>query len=231
MSDYLWDGKSEPEPDVARLESLLGAYAHERRPLEWPAGAYAPEPPSAGSLSFWPRLRASRLFAPAALAAAAVLLVASVLAASAFLRARVPAVDERAAAPDPSRNEKRPAPLETEPRKAMLVPLGEVKDATFAVKDKDEKGAVGTPPRVMRRRNDLQLAATSKRRQREVNAPEAPAAAPDGGFQLEALNTRGAASTLIENARLLTKEQLVYALRFTGAKLRDVREKAQGEKK
>jgi hypothetical protein len=32
----------------------------------------------------------------------------------------------------------------------------------------------------------------------------------------------------VESTRLLTKEQLVRALRLTGAKLRDVREKAQG---
>jgi hypothetical protein len=40
------------------------------------------------------------------------------------------------------------------------------------------------------------------------------------------MSTPSGASTLVENTRLLAKEQLVYALRFTGAKLKDVQEKA-----
>jgi hypothetical protein len=47
------------------------------------------------------------------------------------------------------------------------------------------------------------------------------------GFTFEALRA-GSASSFVESTRLLTKEQLVYALRLTGAKLKDVRERAQG---
>ncbi|MDT5158239.1 MAG: hypothetical protein QOH51_2596 [Acidobacteriota bacterium] len=39
---------------------------------------------------------------------------------------------------------------------------------------------------------------------------------------------RGSAPALIESTRLLAKEQLVYALRLTGSKLRQVRRKTQG---
>ena len=53
---------------------------------------------------------------------------------------------------------------------------------------------------------------------------------PGVGLTLEAMSAPGGASAFVENARHLTKEQLVYALRLTGAKLRDVREKAQGAK-
>lgn len=230
MSDYLWDKKGEPEADVARLETLLGAFAHERRPLEWPTASVVPEPPPTGLLTFWPRLRASRLFAPAALAAAA-LLVASILAASAYLRARLPAGNERAIAPAPSRTNE----AAREAQSVMLTPpgAGHVKDETPAsvLKDRDEKGAVENLPRVSHRRSDVQLAAAPRRRPKDLNAEPSSAAASGEGITLEALSTREGASTLVENARLLTKEQLVYALRFTGAKLKDVREKAQGTAK
>jgi hypothetical protein len=220
MNDYLWDKKGEPDADEARLEALLGAFAHEPRPLEWPAAAAAPESPKARLLPFAPRVRASRFFAPAALAAAAGLLVASVLAASAFLRAR--SVGEG----------------------VHVVAMLEPPPDAFGVKDKtppavvkviDEKVAVESLTRVTRRRKDaqvkdVQLAAVSKRRQRDLNA-EAVTGASGPGLTLEALSTRGGTSSLVESARLLTKEQLVYALRFTGAKLKDVREKARETQK
>jgi len=40
--DYLWDGSGEPEPDVVRLEHLLGRYRHTGAPLKLPARAAAP---------------------------------------------------------------------------------------------------------------------------------------------------------------------------------------------
>ena len=226
MSDYLWDKGGDADAEVARLEALLGAFKHEPRPLELPAGAATPEP-AAGLPPFLARLRASRLFAPAALAAAAALVVASVLVASLFLRARVATRDEGAAAREParpaqdSRGQGRPAP--PEPGRAMLEP-----PPKGGAKVKDEKVAVESLPRAPRRRRDAQLAAAPSRR------PKAPAAetlaggaGPGEGLTLEAMTTRAGASSLVENARLLTKEQLVYALRLTGAKLRDVRERAQ----
>ncbi|HEX8147874.1 MAG TPA: hypothetical protein VF591_11900 [Pyrinomonadaceae bacterium] len=215
MSDYLWDKKGEPDAEVARLEALLGAFAHEPRRLELPAGAAAPAPPPARLLPFASRPRASRLFAPAALAAAAALVVASVLVASVFLRARV--------AP-----EREQAMIEPPP------PAVKVNDKTPAAgvraqdeKVKVEKAAVESLPRVAHRRKDAQVFAASGRRQK-VLAAEPAARGAGGGLTLEAMGTPKGASSLVENARLLTKEQLVYALRLTGAKLRDVREKAQG---
>lgn len=224
MSDYLWDKKGEPDEDLARLESLLGAFAHEPRPLEWPAEASEPEPKRATLLPFVARARTSRLFAPAALAAAAALLVASVLAANAFLRARVPPRAERAAAQKSpqshdadARKDERPAP--PEPQRAMLEPP----PPAPVVKAKDEKVEVETLKRVARRQKEVQLASVP-RRQKELNAEAPPGTL---GLTPEALSTRGIASSVVDNARLLTKEQLVYALRLTGAKLKDMRERAQ----
>ncbi|MFL6334185.1 MAG: hypothetical protein ACJ754_12800 [Pyrinomonadaceae bacterium] len=235
MSDYLWDKKGEPDADLARLESLLGAYAHEPRPLEWPAEATAPEPTQGTLLPFASRLRASRLYAPAALAAAAALLVASVYAASAFLRARSAGEGRRAVAqqtPRPqeeTRKAERPAP--PQPQQVMLAPppgADEVKDATPAavVKVKDEKVAFETLPRAPRRRSDVSPAAVPNRRQGDSRA-ETETGTTGPGLILEALSTRAGQSSLVESARLLTKEQLVYALRLTGSKLRDMRQRAQ----
>jgi hypothetical protein len=238
MNDYLWDRKGEPDAEVARLEALLGTFKHEPRTLSLPADA-APEPKRAKLLPFAPRLRASRLFAPAALAAAAALVVASVFVASALLRARTANESERASAPAPSKP-KGEQPAQSQPERAMLEPPpgpGEVQGAPPATvpklkdeKVKDEKVTVGTLPHVARRRkeaqaDEVQPASARGRQQRDSNA-EAVTGTP--GLSLEAMTTRAGASSLVENARLLTKEQLVYALRFTGAKLRDMRQKAQG---
>ena len=61
--DYLWDGSGEPDPEVQRLERLLGRLRHTRPAPEFPA------PPVR-----FPRTRA--LFPRLALATAAVLLIA-----------------------------------------------------------------------------------------------------------------------------------------------------------
>lgn len=233
MSDYLWDRKGEPDAEVARLEALLGTFAHEPRRLELPAEAAPPEPRPSGLLPFASRLFASRLFAPAAFAAAA-LLVAAVFAASVFLRARVASVDEHAAAPSSAR------PKEVERRDVRTAPRGdewgmlEPPPDAGGVKPrgKVESAAVRTLPSVAREVKVTPLTAATKRR------PKGPAPEPStgvtgegGGFTLEAMSAPGGASAFVENARLLTKEQLVYALRLTGAKLRDVRQKAQGTTK
>ena len=226
MSDYLWDKRGDADAEVARLEALLGAFKHEPRPLQLPAEAATPEP-AAGLRPFLARLRASRLFAPAVLAAAAALVVASVLVASLFLRARVATRDEGAVAreparpaPDAHRQEPRPAPPAEQ---VMLEP-----PSRPGAKVKDEKVAVESLPRTPHRRKDVQLAAAPSRRPKSSPAETVTNTTRSGeGLTLEAMATREGASSLVENARLLTKEQLVYALRLTGAKLRDVRERAQ----
>lgn len=229
MNDYLWDKKGEPDAEVARLETLLGTLAHEPRRLELPAGAAMPAPRSR-----WRSPFASRLFAPAALAAAAVLLVASVLVASVFLRARLVNEGQQAAAPEASR------PPETERRDERPAPRGdewgmlEPPPGADGVKprSKVESAAVRTLPNVGRERKGTQLTAVSRRR-RKGSAVESATIGTEtgGGLTLEAMSAPGGASSFVENARLLTKEQLVYALRLTGAKLRDVRQKAQGTTK
>jgi hypothetical protein len=217
MSDYLWDKKGERDAEVARLETLLGAFAHEPRPLELPADV-EPERPTAKLLPFASRLRASRLFAPA-LAAAAALVVASFLVASLFMRARVSGEAPRAAAqpppPQETRKEER-AMSEPPPRE------GDVKDEAPADvgRVKDKRAAVETLPRVARRRSDVQVASSRQPKLKDV-------AGAEQGFTLEAMATQKGVSTLVDSTRMMTKEQLVYALRLTSAKLKDMRERAQ----
>src|SRR5687768_4731990 len=90
MSDYLWDRTGERDAEVERLEALLGGFAHKARPLELPAEeAIAAAPRAPRRFGFARRLLASRLFAPAGLAAAAaVALVIFGAAALLLLRAR-----------------------------------------------------------------------------------------------------------------------------------------------
>jgi hypothetical protein len=67
MSDeYLWDGSGEPDPEVERLERLLGRLRAETRAVEFPAAATSP-PRSGSSWERWWRV-----------AAGAVLLIGSI---------------------------------------------------------------------------------------------------------------------------------------------------------
>lgn len=52
--DYLWDGSGPPDPEVERLENLLGRFRHARRTPEFPA-AIVPMPASRPARRFaWP---------------------------------------------------------------------------------------------------------------------------------------------------------------------------------
>lgn len=79
MSDYLWDKTGEPDEDVRRLEGLLGEFRHRPRALELPA--------SAEGFARVGR-RAPRAFRPAWLALAAAVLLLFVLAGALFVARR-----------------------------------------------------------------------------------------------------------------------------------------------
>jgi FecR protein len=42
--DYLWDGTGEPDPEVTRMETLLGRFRHRGAPMRFPETASAPAP-------------------------------------------------------------------------------------------------------------------------------------------------------------------------------------------
>ena len=243
MSEYLWDKTGGADEEVERLEALLGGFRHAPRPLELPEGE-APPAPLRSRLFGLPRsLRAPRPFATVGLAAAAAVLLAFLVGAAALLllRPRV-ATDNGSAASREARqsqrgSEKEVAPPqppeqarrtpEPEPRRRAPEPAsraGAVKAGAVGVND--ERDAFGSHARATPRRKGLQLASVPKRQQSE---PVARGGAGED-FASEAMRGGGVggASAFVESTRLLTKEQLVYALRLTGAKLRDVRQRARG---
>ncbi|HEX8355389.1 MAG TPA: hypothetical protein VF611_20955 [Pyrinomonadaceae bacterium] len=239
MSDYLWDKTGEADAEVERLERLLGAFGHAPRPLELPAGAAPAAPRPRGLYGLAGRLRASSLFAPAGLAAAAALLLAFILGAAALSsRSRVATDDGRAAARETrqtwegARERVAPTPSgQTHARAASAPRTGEtpggareIKAGAGGAKD-DSAAVVSLAPR---RRKGAGLAAVQRRQKPSAVAPGGRPEAAEG-LTVEAMRAGGGgASAFVEGTRLLTKEQLVYALRLTGAKLRDVRQRAQG---
>ena len=119
MSDYLWDKTGEADPEVERLESLLGGFAHRPRPLELPAPAARPRrrPP-------WSYVAAAAVLL-AVLAGAVVALRlarytdAGPVAESAPVRTNAPPESQTPFAPRPEEAgapEERPAPRDVQAR-------------------------------------------------------------------------------------------------------------------
>ncbi len=228
MSDYLWDKTGEPDAEVERLEALLGTLGHRPRTLALPLEV-APDV-----------RRPPRFLKPVWLAAAAALLLASLVGAAAYLRARsatevkgVAAVSET---PRPQEGVRRDAaPIVPEPP-ARSARNGVVKDEPSGlVKEvpsgglKDEKAAVENLEPVPPGRKSAQLASLPRRRQPKAAAPARGVTSSGGGSTFETMSAGGGgAPSLFDSTRLMAKEQLVYALRLTGAKLRDVQQRTQG---
>ena len=64
-SDYLWDGSGEPDPEIQRLEALLGSFHHDR-----PAPVFPEITPERRWTLFPWRLRLSHVLATTAAAVA-----------------------------------------------------------------------------------------------------------------------------------------------------------------
>jgi hypothetical protein len=235
MSDYLWDKSGEPEAEVKRLEELLGSLRHRPRRLELPAETAPLESLPLEPLQ--PRLYgAARRFGPAGLAVAATLLLAFLLGVTFFLRTRVTngvdrAVSLRAARPpqEPKRQESVITKQEpTQARRETETDAGARLDEQVVVRDEQVAVQDLTPEL----KQGGQLAVVQKRRQKLTTAAAAAGGARsrDGGafVGMRAESRVGASAGVLESTRLLAKEQLVYALRLTGAKLREVQRKTQG---
>jgi hypothetical protein len=206
MSDYLWDKNGEPDGEVERLEELLGSFGHKPRALELPSEA-AP--------ATSPALR-PRLFRPALLAAAALLLMALAGAALVMLRQGGADVNQQAA---------NPAPKETPPQGEVAAPP----DGNTPSPGPREREAEPT-------RGDVQVkkslppdsqASSKRRQQRRQPPPFAPGAGASRQPPEVAARQEPPAATSVE--RQAAKEQLVYALRLASAKLGEVRKMTRGE--
>ncbi|HEX8286032.1 MAG TPA: hypothetical protein VF588_21920 [Pyrinomonadaceae bacterium] len=216
MSDYLWDKTGEPDGEVERLEALLAPLAHRPRALELPALELPAQVRPFGRRRPW-------LFAPLGLAAAAALLLAFLLGAAVLLRPRATTEGKSVAASEAPRPRENP-PVETS-RRASEPPS---RGAPVGGGAKAEGATAEVPKLAPRDVKGVRLASPPRRRQRLAPSPRVEAAGGGGGPALEAMSAGGGAPSLFESTRLLTKEQLVYALRLTGAKLRDVRQKTRG---
>ena len=236
MSDYLWDKSGEPDAEVERLETLLASLRHTPRPLALPEDVAADAAPSARRSFAWRRLLPARIFEPVWLAAAAALLLTFMLGAGALMRGRLAADEDRAASHDarqrqtqgPSRQSPTP-----EPRQSPPAPQ-EAADAARGPESVNVpakgNGVVTVVKDVPGRRAGAQTADFSKPRQRQAVTETEVAERGGRTGTLEAMSARGreGAASLFDGTRLMAKEQLIYALRLTGAKLKEVQGKAHG---
>lgn len=225
MSDYLWDKKGEPDAEVERLEALLSTFRSAPRALELPAE----EATLAATRRFGGRLRSvtARLFEPAGLAAAAALLLAFLLGAGALMRGRSNADENRAASQAP------PHQASNGPRE----PSSSTREVATVAREPGPSNVrakvYGGAPAVRETapaRSGARPAGFVKPRHRP--AADAPAVAARGGEAgaLEAMSAggRAGAASLFDGTRAMAKEQLIYALRLTGAKLKEVQSRAHG---
>ena len=244
MSDYLWDKTGEAEEDVERLEGLLGEFRHRPRALKLPAESEGFAP--AG-------LRAPRVFRPAWLAAAAVLLL-FVLAGALFVirrgaagvggetqtAAQVPPVAPRQA-PSPSVVESGSGKtaagvneiVKSDERNGRDARDGQAGNDVPAFKD--ERVVRQVVPRETERRPGGGEVASKQR-----GGAAAAGARHDGREEVSAGATprvvvvaasreerRAGKQESLNERRQQAKDELMYALRLTGLKLKDVQRKTQ----
>jgi hypothetical protein len=248
MSEYLWDKTGEPDAEVERLETLLANLSHIPRPLALPSEEAAHVSPRARRRDAWRhgawlRFFPARLFEPVGLAAAAALVLTLLLGASVLMRARV-AMDEghagsraeRAASREVRPTQMQPQPPRQAAPRQQETPSTPQATATVGhgpesadVLSKANGGApsVRQPPRV---RASAQTVASVKPRQKTAAPVGQTVARAGGAGRLETLSEKGreGVSSLFDGTRLMAKEQLIYALRLTGAKLKEVQSKAHG---
>ena len=235
MSDYLWDRTGEPDAEVERLETLLSSFGHTPRPLALPEDVAADAPPRARRTGGWRRFVPAPLFEPAWRAAAAALLVTFMLGAGALMRGRLSVDEGRAVSHDARRQQPRPSshqaptPARSESPSATMEVATAVRRPESAGVPAKASGAAPFVRDVTRKRADARTDASVRPRLRQA-APEPAAGQAARPGTLEAMSARGgeAAATLLDGTRTLAKEQLIYALRLTGVKLKEVEGKAHG---
>jgi hypothetical protein len=244
MSDYLWDKTGEPDAEVEHLATLLSSMRHTPRPLTLPLEGAAGESPRPRRRVEWRRFFPARLFEPVGLAVASALVLSLLFGASVLMRARVAMYEDRAASGDvrrqPPQAPSGQAPTRGRPE-SPSTPRPESSSTSRETAERgpgpanvQAKGSGGVPSAqdASRKRAGAQSVFFVKPRQKPAAAaPSEQTVARAGGTgTLEALSTKGreGATTLFDGTRMMAKEQLIYALRLTGAKLKEVESKAHG---
>ena len=215
MSDYLWDKTGEREEEVERLEGLLGNLRYKPRPLELPA-----EVETSATQTTWP-LRTHRFFRPAFVAAvAAALLLALVAVALILLRTDATGGGRQSAQTSHESQPRNPATQVTVPPRQEPLTVArepEKRDVQDVVKDSTHE---------QERRKERLLASVPKRQREQTPLVVQASEKRDG--RLEQMSAGASLDGVALKMRLLAKEQLVYALRLTSTKLREVRKRTQG---
>lgn len=209
MSDYLWDKSGEADPEVERLEQLLGGLRHRPAALELPRAT--PKRTTYG---------ASRFLRTAALAAAALALVAL----SGLLIALL--------APDAGEH------VATDTREASRTGEGRMQAADAAgvaapragvVEETNETtGRQYAPVQTAGVRRGSSGARPVARRSRDA-ARRVRGARPSVSAEVAAWHTARTLDAGNEADRAEAKEQLLYALRLASVKLGDARRMAHGD--
>lgn len=211
MSDYLWDKTGEADPEVERLEGLLGGFAHRPGRLELPPEAAAPARAGRSPRLVW-------------YAAAAALLLAALAGALVALRpaerqeARLPAPQNSPAAPSavpaaaPSVEPDAPAFKEREDREAAVEVVKRVTPRHRASQARAPREPAGrrraAPAEVLEAPEVLEVA----------RVEEVEEGAPMPGRAIAAALGRG----------FSVKRQLFNALLLTSTKLKEVQRQTQG---
>jgi hypothetical protein len=247
MSDYLWDKTGETEEDVERLERVLGRFRHRPRALELPAESEGFA--RAG-------LRAPRAFRTAWLAAAAVLLLFVLAGALFVIRRGASGVggETQTAARVPQGTTGQDAPRQaTPPTVAESGSGGTTRDANEVAKHderngpnrrdartgndvptvKDDRTVRQVIPREPERRpgggevasKQGGGAAGARHNEREVVSAGTPPRVVSAAASLG--EGRAEKPPSLNERRQQAKDELMYALRLTGLKLKDVQRKTQ----
>lgn len=209
MSDYLWDKTGEPDAEVERLEKLLGGLGHQPRALELPPAARVEQAP---------RGLRSR---PALAAAAALALM--FLAGAWLVASRMKGEGPRAALDSPATAPR----VEESARDDVKAAARDGKSEAGARDAKNEgpaeRAVVEQPSR--QQRTGRGPAAERRRRGAVLHAHAGSGMKRRGGGRARPREDLLAAATERQQS---AKEQLVYALRLTGAKLGEVKTKVRG---
>jgi hypothetical protein len=170
MSDYLWDKTGEPEPEVERLEELLGGLRFQPRTFEVPA-----------TLPFAPRRArtAPSHFSWSRMAIAASLLVTLVLGAWLVVSERRTANAPQLVVNLPAAEEKTTPPQQKPTDQELAGETPNNESAATARGEKHDDGARSVAPIIHPRLRAATLVATQKRfverprqsNERDVNAP------------------------------------------------------------
>lgn len=257
MSDYLWDKTGEPDEDVERLEELLGRFRHRGRAPELPAEAacrdaaptHAPRAPRL--------LRPAWLAVAAALlvafTAGALLLLSRNASPGGVRQEQAEAAAQKSQGETRAASTQQPSPREASTQQTTSPPVaapggGETtKGANEVAKDDEQSGPDGhgvRSPRGQERRQGGGGEVASKQRgsegvagarrgageevegramQRTVAASATPG---EGRAQTEQPpEERGGQS--LEERRRAAKDDLMYVLRLTGLKLKEVQKRTQ----